>query len=222
MINYDYYLTAKADFVDQRKNEFNLEYDKARNKNTVVANWIDNLRVESNSIQRELVQNGLDNFKREWDNMYELDSGIDIWQAFDHTVANCFPELNTEQIGLISQIDALRDLMEFIESTRIYNNQDSFNNSRPVNKYWIGTEETEFVQLIYALIEAGRLSNRGKIKMVKDIADFLGFSLTEDWQSKLSHSIHQGNFDKKPRIFGDLDKAWEKYKDRQINKKLNS
>jgi hypothetical protein len=221
MINYDYYLMAKAGVVDQRKNEFNLEYDKARNKNTVVAKWIDDLRVESNSIQRELVQNGLDNFKREWDNTYELDSGIDTGQAFDLTVANCFPELSTEQIRLISQIDALIDIMEFIESTRIYNNQDSFNNSRPINKYWIGTEETEFVQLIYALIEADRLISKDKIKMTQAIADFLGFPLSNDWQSKLSHSIHQGNFDKKPRIFGDLDKAWEKYKDRQINKKLN-
>jgi hypothetical protein len=221
MINYDYYLMAKAGVVDQRKNEFNLEYDKARNKNIVVAKWIDDLRVESNSIQRELVQNGLDNFKREWDNTYELDSGIDTGQAFDLTVANCFPELSTEQIRLISQIDALIDIMEFIESTRIYNNQDSFNNSRPINKYWIGTEETEFVQLIYALIEADRLISKDKIKMTQAIADFLGFPLSNDWQSKLSHSIHQGNFDKKPRIFGDLDKAWEKYKDRQINKKLN-
>jgi hypothetical protein len=221
MINYDYYLMAKAGVVDQRKNEFNLEYDKARNKNTVVAKWIDDLRVESNSIQRELVQNGLDNFKREWDNTYELDSGIDTGQAFDLTVANCFPELSTEQIRLISQVDALIDIMEFIESTRIYNNQDSFNNSRPINKYWIGTEETEFVQLIYALIEADRLISKDKIKMTQAIADFLGFPLSNDWQSKLSHSIHQGNFDKKPRIFGDLDKAWEKYKDRQINKKLN-
>jgi aminoglycoside phosphotransferase family enzyme len=116
MINYDYYLMAKAGVVDQRKNEFNLEYDKARNKNTVVAKWIDDLRVESNSIQRELVQNGLDNFKREWDNTYELDSGIDTGQAFDLTVANCFPELSTEQIRLISQVDALIDIMEFIES----------------------------------------------------------------------------------------------------------
>ena len=221
MINYDYYLMAKAGVVDQRKNEFNLEYYKARNKNAVVVKWIDDLRVESNSIQRELVQNGLDNFKREWDNTYELDSGIDTGQAFDLTVANCFPELSTEQIRLISQIDALIDIMEFIESTRIYNNQDSFNNSRPINKYWIGTEETEFVQLIYALIEADRLISKDKIKMTQAIADFLGFPLSNDWQSKLSHSIHQGNFDKKPRIFGDLDKAWEKYKDRQINKKLN-
>lgn len=222
MINYDYYLTAKADVVDQRKNEFILEYDKARSKNTVVANWIDALGDEINLIQKDLTQNGLDNFNREWVNTYELDSGIDEGQAFELTIANCFPDLSIVQIGLISHIDALSDLMEFIESTRIYNNQDSFDNSRPVNKYWIGTEETEFVQLIYALIEADRLNYKEKIKTTQAIANFLGFPLSKDWQSKLSHSIHQGNFDKKPRIFGDLEKAWEKYKDRQISKKNNS
>jgi len=219
MINYDYYLTAKADVVDQRKNEFILEYDKARSKNTVVANWIDALGDEINLIQKDLVQNGLDNFNREWVNTYELDSGIDEGQAFDHTIANCFPGLSIVQIGLISHIDALRDLMEFIESMRIYNNQNSFDNSRPVNKYWIGTEETEFVQLIYALIEAGRLSNSGKIKMVKNIADFLGFPLTDDWQSKLSHAVHDRNYDNNPNIFNDLKQSWEVYRSLKIEMK---
>lgn len=222
MINYEYYLTAKADVVDQRKIEYMLEYDKARSKNTVVANWIDALRDEINLIQRDLVQNGLGNFKREWENTYELDSGIDEGQAFDQTVANCFPDFNIEQIDLISQIDALSDLVKFIESNRIHLEQDNFEKPRSVNKYWIGTEETEFVQLIYALIEADRLNDKEKTRMTQAIANFFGFPLSNDWQSKLSHSIHQGNFDKKPKIFGDLEKAWEKYKDRQINKKQNS
>lgn len=222
MINYNYYLTAKAEVVDKRKIEFTLEYDKARNKNTVVANWIDALGDEINLIQKKLVQNGLDNFNREWVNTYELDNGIDEGQAFDHTITNCFPDLNIVQIGLISKIDAFSELIEFIESKRIFNDQDNFDNPRFINKYWIGTEETEFVQLIYALIEADRLNYKEKIKTTQAIANFLGFPLSKDWQSKLSHSIHQGNFDKKPRIFGDLEKAWEKYKDRQISKKNNS
>lgn len=222
MINYDYYLTAKAEVIETRKKVFTHEYDKARNKNTVIANWIDALRGEINLIQKDLVQNSLDNFKREWDNTYELDSGIDEGQAFDHTIKKIFPDLSIEQIGFMLQIDALSELIEFIESKRIYNRQDNFDNPRPVNKYWIGTEETEFVQLIYALIEADRLNEKEKIKTTQAIANFLGFPLSKDWQSKLSHSIHQGNFDKKPRIFGDLEKAWEKYKDRQISKKNNS
>jgi len=73
--------------------------------------------------------------------------------------------------------------------------------------------------LIYALIEAGRLSNRGKIKMVKDIADFLGFPLTDDWQSKLSHAVHDRNYDNKPNIFNDLKVFWETYRTKKINDK---
>jgi len=222
MINYNYYVKTRTEIVNQRKNDFTVEYEKARSKNIVVANWLDVLIEESNLIHKDAVQNGLENFRREWDNIYELDSGINLEKAFEETIAKFFPNLSVDQIGLICRIDANRELSEFIESMRIYTNHDAIDNPRPVNKFWIGTEETEFVQLIYALIEADRLNNKDKIKMTQAIADFLGFPLSNDWQSKLSHSIHQGNFDKKPRIFGDLDKAWEKYKDRQINKKLNS
>ena len=222
MINYNYYVKTRTEIVNQRKNDFTVEYEKARSKNIVVANWLDVLIEESNLIHKDAVQNGLENFRREWDNIYELDSGINLEKAFEETIAKFFPNLSVDQIGLICRIDANIELSEFIESMRIYTNHDPIDYPRPVNKFWIGTEETEFVQLIYALIEADRLNNKDKIKMTQAIADFLGFPLSNDWQSKLSHSIHQGNFDKKPRIFGDLDKAWEKYKDRQINKKLNS
>lgn len=221
MTNYDYYITTRTKIFDQQKNNFTSAYSKARNKNTVVAIWIDVLRDKISAIQKDLAQNEIEDFKREWEKMYELDSGINEETAFEETITKYFPNLIYEQISLISQIDAYSEQIGFIESMRINTSQDSFNHPRPDNKYWIGTEETEFVQLIYALIEADRLNHKEKTRMTKTIANFLGFPLSNDWQSKLSHSIHQGNFDKKPRIFGELERAWEKYKERQIDRKLN-
>lgn len=214
MINYDYYLTTMAEFMEKRKNEFTLEYDKARNKNTVVAKWIDELRVESNSIQRELVQIGLGNFKREWENTYELDSGIDEGQAFDQTVANCFPDFNIEQIDLISKIDALSELVKFIESNRIINSgdgeEDPLNNNTPI---WIGKNETEFMQLIEGLIETKRLDPKvvgGKWKLIELFAKFVGIQLSKNANSNLSKSKNERNNDYCPKIFEELLKVWNK------------
>jgi len=212
MINYEYYLTAKADVVDQRKIEFMLEYDKARSKNTVVANWIDALRDEVNLIQRDLVQNGLGNFKSEWDNAYELDSGIDEGQAFDQTIAYCFPDLSIQQMGLISQIDALSELVNFIESNRIINSgdgeEDPLNNNTPI---WIGKNETEFMQLIEGLIQTGRLDSKvvgGKWKLIELFAKFMGIKLSKNAKSNLSKSKNERNNDYCPKIFEELLNVW--------------
>jgi len=90
------------------------------------------------------------------------------------------------------------------------------------NQYWLGTQETEFVQLLYALVESKRLEKKGKVKMVQKIASFLGFPLSYDWQSKLSHAIHDTNEDKIPDIFNELKEGWLSYRNAQIEKKKKS
>lgn len=212
MNKYDDYLMARANIVEKRKNEFNLEYDKARNKNIVVANWIDALGSEFNLIQKDLVQNGLDNFKREWDNTYELDSGIDLGIAFDKTIAKYFPNLSIEQISIISQLDALCELMQLIESNRINNKENEVSNINiPI---WIGQNETEFMQLIEGLIETKRLDPKvvgGKWKLIELFAKFVGIELSKNATSNLSKSKNERNNDYIPLIFIELLDNW-KYK----------
>ena len=210
MNKYDYYLIARADIVEKRKNEFTLEYDKARNKNIVVANWIDALGGEFNLIQKDLVQNGLDNFKREWDNMYELDSGIHLGIAFDKTIAKYFPNLSIEQISIISQLDALCELMQLIESNRINNKENEVSNLNiPI---WIGQNETEFMQLIEGLIETKRLDPKvvgGKWKLIELFAKFAGIELSKNAKSNLSKSKNERNNDYVPLILIDLLDNWK-------------
>jgi hypothetical protein len=212
MINYNYYLTTRTEIVNRRKNDFISNYEKARNKNTVGANWIDVLRDESNLIRKEIVQYGLENFKREWDNIYELDSGVNLEKAFEDTIAHCFPNLTIEQIGLICQIDAYSELMEFIESKRIINNGNDVEVSLINNPIWIGQNETEFLQLIEGLIETRRLDPKaagGKWKLIDSFAKFVGIELSKNAKSNLSKSKNERNKDYTPKIFEELLNYWD-------------
>lgn len=84
--------------------------------------------------------------------------------------------------------------------------------------------KTEFVQLIYALHEAGYLNNgTGEItKIVESLADTLSVSLSKNWQSNLSASIHKSNSDYQPPIFGKIATAYTGYADRLITAKKNN
>ena len=84
--------------------------------------------------------------------------------------------------------------------------------------------KTEFVQLIYALHEAGYLNNgTGEItKIVESLADTLSVSLSKNWQSNLSASIHKSNSDYQPPIFGKIATAYGVYADKLITAKKNN
>ena len=84
--------------------------------------------------------------------------------------------------------------------------------------------KTEFVQLIYALHEAGYLNNgTGEItKIVESLADTLSVSLSKNWQSNLSASIHKSNSDYQPPIFAKIATAYTVYADRLITAKKNN
>ena len=84
--------------------------------------------------------------------------------------------------------------------------------------------KTEFVQLIYALHEAGYLNNgTGEItKIVESLADAFNVNLSKNWQSNLSASIHKSNSDYQPPIFDKIATAYSLYADRLIIAKTNN
>jgi hypothetical protein len=92
----------------------------------------------------------------------------------------------------------------------------------PRRKYWIGRNQTEFVQLIYALVRAERLSNDRIEEMVEVLAEFMGINLSRHWQSNLSKSIHNTNNDYEPPLLKALDlmSAWKDYANEQKDKLL--
>jgi len=97
-------------------------------------------------------------------------------------------------------------------------------NTYPVQWTASRDNKTEFVQLIYALHEAGYLNNgTGEItKIVESLADTLSVSLSKNWQSNLSASIHKSNSDYQPPIFGKIATAYGMYAERLITAKKNN
>jgi hypothetical protein len=90
--------------------------------------------------------------------------------------------------------------------------------------HWGGSEQTEFVQLIYSMIESGYITDKdkiGKYKIVQRFARFFNFPLNKNWEDNLSSSIHDRNNDYVPEIFRRLKSGWTIYRDYRlsINKK---
>jgi hypothetical protein len=87
--------------------------------------------------------------------------------------------------------------------------------------FWKMKNETEFVQLIYALSEAKYLDNEsGEItKLVQQVASVFNFKLGKNWQSNFSKSINDRNHKYEAKIFTNLKDSFHAYRERQINKK---
>lgn len=86
---------------------------------------------------------------------------------------------------------------------------------------WIGTNETEFIQLIYALKEAGLIKHTtGQTeKLVDSMAMLFNFELGKNWKSNLAKSINSSNSDYEPKIFDKLKKAYNAYVFERLDKK---
>jgi hypothetical protein len=87
--------------------------------------------------------------------------------------------------------------------------------------FWTGTNETEFVQFVYGLYCAKRITNDEKqiTKLVPQFAKLLNFDLGEFWQSNHTDSIHNRKPEYKVELFENIDKAYSDYCTKQINKK---
>jgi hypothetical protein len=89
------------------------------------------------------------------------------------------------------------------------------------NLKWLGDNETEFVQFIYALKEAGFVGNddRGIESLVMDFSRAFNYKLGDHWQSNHSSSIHKANSDYCPEIFDKLKLAYSNFRLEKIDKK---
>jgi hypothetical protein len=85
---------------------------------------------------------------------------------------------------------------------------------------WLGTNETELVQFVYGLKEAGIIGNNGEgiEKLVREFAMVLNFKLSNNWHSNHSASIHKSNSDYSPPIFDRIKQAYSDYRIKKIDK----
>lgn len=131
----------------------------------------------------------------------------------------------------LAKLEALNRLFEYLQREGV--KYQTIENSQVVTDvkvsppktsiHWKSNRELEFVQLIYALHEAGYLNNEEEeiTKLVKQVAASFNYKLGDHWQSNLSDCINNRNIDYSPKIFENLQKAFSNYRERQIefNKK---
>lgn len=86
---------------------------------------------------------------------------------------------------------------------------------------WVGTNKTAFVQHVYALFEAGLVTNESKevTKLVEEMASIFKVELGKNWQSNHSKSINNRNNDYEPEIFDNLKQAYARYSNKLLTGK---
>jgi hypothetical protein len=139
--------------------------------------------------------------------------------AFDITLESYGRSFDNKTARLLAKNGALKTFLSIVSKELAEIHGGDVEEIPKTNKYWIGKESTEFVQLIYGLIEAGRLEKANKLVMVNSIADFLGLKIAKNWDNNLSKSINNTNNLYQPSIFKDIENGWENYRTFQINKK---
>ena len=217
---YNFFLAEEAKIFKKNQTELNSRIQKARKEYAIHSDIITELNNKASDIERELDQKSIDRFFREMEKDCNLDSQLTPESAF----LNCCIRFNIMNdktaITLLAQYKSNESLQSFYREDLQKKSLKELPQGEQIghynNNYWLGQNETEIIQLFYALIECGRLEKKGKIKMVESIADFLGFKLTDDWNSKLSHAVHRSNDDTKPSVFDEMKNGWEIYKNKLI------
>jgi hypothetical protein len=195
---------------------------KARNKERLIELRLNNANTEYQDILLPLINIGVTYDFFDWAaDIYQLDKSLSMADAIIATFRDFKVQLTEDNISKIAHLQALSDFIDWLkeapelaEYRTVKHNPITHNR----NPYWIGQEETEFIQLMYALVEAKRLTEKGKTKMVEEIARFFGFPLSKNWQSNLSKSIHKNNSNYSPAIFDELKPAWDRYTEKQEDK----
>jgi hypothetical protein len=208
---YKIFLKEHERLMNSYNNELEKALEKARHKGVTLGIIEGQYHQLFRKSEQTLIDADLNNFFRTYEEALSMDKTLAEEDAFKISFQNCDAECNKENAILLAKHKALKDFKIIIMKKMTETSQSNISDKKPRIKYWIGTESTEFVQLIYGLIEAGRLQSKNKTEMVETIADFLGVELAKDWQSNLSKSVHERNNDYEPQIFTDLKNGWGRY-----------
>jgi hypothetical protein len=198
-------------------NDLEKALEKARDKSHTLSILEGQYHQLYRKSEQTLIDADLNNFFRTFDEALSMDKTLSEADAFKNNFQTYDAECNKENALLLANHKAIKDFKIIIMKKMTETSQTNISDKKPKIKYWIGTESTEFVQLIYGLIEAGRLQSKNKTEMVETIADFLGIELSKEWQSNLSKSVHDRNNDYEPKIFKDILTGWLTYS-KSLNK----
>lgn len=171
----------------------------------------------------------INNFIKQWENRYQLNKSKERPEIFNELIVELIEsDKRVETVKLLGEQWGLATMNHYLSkqesswlNSQIKKAPDEINKKYQGPIHWKGQNETELVQLVYALHEAGLLENEEKeiTKLVEDFAYMVNFGLGKNWQVNLSTSIHKRNSDYVPKIFDNLKGAYDKLHAKRIEKK---
>ena len=225
---YKEYIKLKANHIQSIDSEYEQAINKARDKGAAHSKFLSELNKRFVSVQNKL---GLHNRLM-----------LDVQEIYDHDNTKEYSEIFNEKINVIPRLSRMAILKDvsYYEALnesfvrirvkgQILNSHviEPATNDIPTasvdgdtKPQWKGGE-TEFVQLIYSLFEAGYLTNNKKAitKLVEEAAKAFSFNLGSYWQQNFSSSINDTSVSYDPEIFENIHQAFNKYRDKRIEKK---
>ena len=213
---YEYYISKSEKLITEKTKVIDNAIKNARNINTAVAKLYDEESGIFNELIKTLAAYGLTDFFRDLEIALDLDKNTTEQKVFDGLLLN-HEDLNLK-IELLAEFSATKKIIQYIEDQR----EREIENLENEKLHWGGNEQTEFAQLIYALLESGYIVDNdkiGKIKIVERMSNFLNFPLTKNWRDDVSSSIHDRNNDYEPDIFKIIQSGWATYRDYRLETK---
>jgi hypothetical protein len=232
----NYYKTYTKYFAEEYNkllDEYNTRISKARDGKQGAAHYkfyYELLEIYGNT-QRKLgnVSQFLIDINKELDE----DKDKELETEFNSKFSKLKVKNESELLKEIAELEAQNEFIKYVQLEELKfiaeKNNDTLKqtpladlNSASISSSikWKGENITGFTQLIYGLFHSGYLSNNENeiTKLVEDVAKAFNIELSKNWQSNLSKSIHKSKNDYDPKIFKEIENAFKKYYDNQINK----
>lgn len=216
---YKFFLDETERIFNETKKNCDNRISIAREGYPIYSDIIRELNVKETDLDRQLDLKSIDRFFREFEKEYSLNNQLTEEMAF----LNCCSKFNIldekSAISLLAEYKAnekLRTLCYELSNNISSNkksqrNQDSSEiNEKTKNQFpiWQKTNQTEFMQLLEALILLDRIKprpNQTKRELFVEIADFFGLQLSKNAESNLG----KGRKTKLvPKLFDDLYQMW--------------
>lgn len=210
--------------LKELEKEFIARIEKAKNKSKFYQKLRSDFRDRYNNIQSETIPYGFP-VLFEIEELMDDDSSVTHEQALLQVLKAVSEEEIPDEIRKIATLEAYNDFGKFLGDYYHENFHAEDDDEREEKKlrskiYWKGENETEFVQLVYALYEAKLITNdEDKITfLVRQLAEVFQVDLGKNWQSNLTKSLSERNYDYEPKIFAKLREGFKSYVDRRLNK----
>ena len=209
----------KQSFFQHYKKELLQLLKEAKNKNQTLNHYKESFMMpELDFWESKLGMHS--GFMKKVDDFIHTDQSMKLPESFDFNFHALPTNLKKHFIDDLAKYEALKDL------GKLWNHKYFTYIGQKEKKslqYKMGKEKTKliwndknsigFIQLVYALFEAGYISNaQNDVNiMINTLARVFNLPLHKNWQSQFANSIKIKNIEYCPEIFGKMEKAFSQY-----------